>query len=1010
MVKIDINQRGVMFKIDTGADVTVLPHTVFRGTYKNNLPKPRKATKRLLGPGRSPLEVVGVARLLLRKGDREVMEDVYIARQVHTALLGRSASCRLGLVARLGSVSIETLKENYPKICTGLGVMRRPYNIKLKPGAEPFSLKTPRRIPLPLLDKVKQELSRMERLGVICRIEEPTDWCAGIVVVPKKSGAVRICVDLTKLNESVCREKYILPSVEETLGLLAGARIFSKLDAKMGFWQIPLTPHSEKLTTFITPFGRYYFKRLPFGIASAPEHFQNRMATEVTEGLEGVVCHMDDVLIWGRTQEEHDARLHATLERIQEAGITLNVKKCELSKSEVTFLGHVISDRGIRPDPGKTEAVRMMPEPTNTTELRSFLGMLTQLGRFVQQLAERDKPLRDLLSKKNCWLWGVDQARAFQDLKDALTSTPVLAMFDPNRESKVSADASSYGLGGVLLQKWEEEWRPIAYMSRSLTPTEQRYAQVEKEALALTWACERFRNFLIGKHFLMETDHKPLLSLLGSQALDALPPRIQRFRMRLMRYSYSISHVPGKCLWTADTLSRAPMERVETPADKELLEDTNIYADMVMENLPATTEYLGKLREQLRRDSVCARVMQLCTEGWPEHGPNEPALRLYRAEQAFLTVHDGILLKGQRLVIPPTMRNDVLAKLHEGHQGVVKCRQRAQRSVWWPGLSQQLNELVLNCRTCCKERRNRREPMIPSAYPGRPWEKLGADLFVLGGKTYLLVVDYMSRYVEIASLASSKSDEVIRHLKSIYARHGIPDRLVSDGGPQFSGTGFRAFAESYGFRHITSSPRYPQGNAEAERAVQTVKGLLKKADDPYLALLAYRATPLENGYSPAQLLMGRRLRTTVPVLPALLDPAVPDRDAVVRSEREKRTKDAQRYNMRHRAQNLVRLDPGQDVWIKDQGAEGAIIERHASPRSYLVEGPHGTIRRNRRHLIPMRSSPEQSDRGAAEQFSGSVPGKPSAEPPQQNLPDPPATPNTKTRFGRVVVKPTRLDL
>ncbi|XP_051916322.1 uncharacterized protein K02A2.6-like [Hippocampus zosterae] len=540
----------------------------------------------------------------------------------------------------------------------------------------------------------------------------------------KKSGAVRICVDLTKLNESVCREKYILPSVEETLGMLAGARIFSKLDAKMGFWQIPLTPHSEKLTTFITPLGRYYFKRLPFGIASAPEHFQNRMATEVTEGLEGVVCHMDDVLIWGRTQEEHDARLHATLERIQEAGITLNVKKCELSKSQVTFLGHVISDRGIRPDPGKTEAVRMMPEPTNTTELRSFLGMLTQLGRFVPQLAERDKPLRDLLSKKNCWVWSVDQARAFQDLKDAPTSTPVLAMFDPNRESKVSADASSYGLGGVLLQKWEEEWRPIAYKSRSLTPTEQRYAQVEKEAL-----------------------------------------------------------------------------------------------------------------------------MQLCTEGWPEHGPNEPALRLYRADHAFLTVHDGILLKGQRLVIPPTMRNDVLAKLHEGHQGVVKCRQRARQSVWWPGLSQQLNELVLNCRTCCKERRNRREPMIPSPYPGRPWEKLGADLFVLGGKTYLLVVDYMSRYVEIAPLASSKSDEVIRHLKSIYARHGIPDLLVSDGGPQFSGTGFRAFAESYEFRHITSSPRYPQGNAEAERAVQTVQGLLKKADDPYLALLAYRATPLENGYS-----------------------------------------------------------------------------------------------------------------------------------------------------------------
>lgn len=176
-----------------------------------------------------------------------------------------------------------------------------------------------------------------------------------------------------------------MPSVEEMLGKLAGARIFSKLDANMGFWQIPLTEDSAKYTTFITPFGRYYFKRLPFGIASAPEHFQNRMATEVTEGLEGVVCYMDDVLVWGQTQEEHDAHLHAVLERIQKAGIALNVGKCDLSKQEVTLLGHVISASGISPDPSKTEAVRKMGEPTNVSELRSFLGMVNQLGKFIPQ-------------------------------------------------------------------------------------------------------------------------------------------------------------------------------------------------------------------------------------------------------------------------------------------------------------------------------------------------------------------------------------------------------------------------------------------------------------------------------------------------------------------------------------------------------------------------------------------------------------------------------------------------
>ncbi|KAJ8356775.1 hypothetical protein SKAU_G00195690 [Synaphobranchus kaupii] len=349
----------------------------------------------------------------------------------------------------------------------------------------------------------------------------------------------------------------------------------------------------------------------------------------------------------------------------------------------------------------------------------------------------------------------------------------------------------------------------------------------------------------------METDHKPLLSLLGSQPLDALPPRILRFRMRLMHYSYSIAHVPGKCLWTADTLSRAPMKKRETPDEKELFEDTNIYVDMIMENLPASTAYLDELREQLK------------------------------------------------------------------------------------------------------------------------W------------------------------------DNVIHHLKPIFARHGILETLVTDNRPQFSGMAFAAFAESYGFRHVTSSPKYPQSNGEAEHAVKTVKGLLKKAADPYIALLAYRATPLQNGYSPAQLLMGRRLCTTVPMLPALLTPALPDGEVVVLKEKEKKMRDAQRYNLRHRARSLDRLTPGKEVWVTDQGATGVVVSSHPTPRSYIVDGPHGTVRRNRRHLIPMESSPEQSGGGAAEQPLGYAPGQSSAEPPKQ-ITEPTSTP--RTRSGRVVVRPTRLDL
>lgn len=1009
-VDIGIQEKSLTFKLDTGADVTVVSQSDFRNIFSNaEQPALQKPRKPLYGPGQVPLDVAGFARLQLTIGDKSALENVYVVKNLGRPLLGLPAIKALGLLHRVDSIDMDTLKSAYPKLCSGLGMIQQPYTIKLKPGAVPVSLKAPRRIPLPLLDKVRAELHRMEDLGVISRVEEPTDWCAGLVVVPKKDNKVRLCVDLTGLNQYVCREKYILPSVEQSLGQLAGAKVFSKLDANMGFWQIPLTEASAKYTTFITPFGRFHFNRLPFGIASATEHFQCRMA-EVIEGLEGVICHVDDLLVWGQNQEQHDLRLHAVLQRLEDAGITLNTEKCDLSKGKVVFLGHVISVEGLHPDPMKTEAITEMKVPTNVSEVRSFLGMVNQLGRFIPQLSDKDKPLRDLLSKKNAWVWDVAQDMAFKELKKVLSSPPVLATYDPNRETKVSADASSYGLGGVLLQKWGDAWRPVAYASRSLTQTEQRYAQVEKEALGLTWACERFKQFLIGIQFCLETDHKPLLSLLGAQALDLLPPRIQRFRMRLMRYTYSIVYAPGKTLWTADTLSRSPVTARISSEDTEFMESTNIYVDSIMDHLPVSASYLETLKEQLKADNVCSRVMTLCAEGWPGHTKQEPVLTNYWPERATLTVNDGLLLKGMRLVIPSALRNEVLSKLHEGHLGIVKCKARARESVWWPGLSQQINDMVLRCRTCIKERRNPKEPLKPTECPQRPWQKLGADLFVLEGKTYLLVVDYFSRFLEIAALCHTRSTDVITHLKSMFARHGIPETLMSDNGPQFSGQAFSSFADSYGFKHVTSSPAFPQSNGEAERAVQTVKNLLKKAEDPYLALLAYRATPLQCGYSPAQLLMGRRLRTTLPSHPAQFDPILPDSASFSQLEKERRISTADNYNKRHRTRVLSNLSPGDKVWVTNEKVPGTVIEKHSTPRSYMVDLPQGVVRRNRQHLIPLQT-PEQNAGAPAQLTTLESPAEP---PPLSPAVTPPAaaagTPSLRTRSGRTIVKPNRMDL
>ena len=318
--------------------------------------------------------------------------------------------------------------------------------------------------------------------------------------------------------------------------------------------------------------------------------------------------------------------------------------------------------------------------------------------------------------------------------------------------------------------------------------------------------------------------------------------------------------------------------------------------------------------------------------------------------------------------------------------------------------------MVLKCRTCIQERRNVKEPLIPTEMPDRPWQTLGADLFTLKGKTHLLVVDYFSRYVEIALLSPTRSTDVVLHLKSMFSRHGICDLFKSDNGPQFSGSHFRAFAAEYGFVHITSSPKFPQSNGEAERAVQTVKNLLTKASDPYLALLAYRATPLQNGYSPAELLMGRRLRTTVPALPTLLHPVLPDYNVLEAKEREKRRNDAKSFDKRHGTRNLEPLVPGEDVWITDARVQGTVPSTHNTPRSYIVQGPQGTLRRNRHHLMPLWTNSGVVDAG--ESSVGENSPTPEPAPPVTTSPgrEGPTTETVRTRCGREVRQPQRLDM
>uniref|UniRef100_A0A3P9IKJ4 Gypsy retrotransposon integrase-like protein 1 n=1 Tax=Oryzias latipes TaxID=8090 RepID=A0A3P9IKJ4_ORYLA len=427
--------------------------------------------------------------------------------------------------------------------------------------------------------------------------------------------------------------------------------------------------------------------------------------------------------------------------------------------------------------------------------------------------------------------------------------------------------------------------------------------------------------------------------------------------------------VQGKNIATADVLSRAPVGGNDSDLSEE---DINLYVDAVISSLPATESRLQQIKTHQENDVIVQQLKKCCVDGWPDKFTADRSLQPYLQYSGDLSVHSGLLLYGSRIVIPASLKKDILSKLHEGHLGITKCRARAKQSVWWPGLSKELTDMIEKCDVCVRERTNLRETLIPTEFPTRPWSTVGADLFQFGSQHYLIVVDYHSRYFEVAKLTSTTSEGVIEHFKSVFARHGIPDEVRTDNGPQFSSEHFRKFVRCWNFKHVTSSPHFPQSNGEAERAVRTVKNLLKKSGDPYLALMAYRSAPLANGYSPAELLMGRRIRTTVPMISSQLNPEGADMQRLREIEQKYRQKLQQDYNSRHRAHDLSQLQPGDHVWVKGLQERGTVVSAANTPRSYVIDTPKGVLRRNRYHLSPTPVAPETPALSPPEDTRGSV--------------------------------------
>ncbi len=963
MTKASVNGTEVTFKLDTGAQVNVLPVKCFNKLTNKPELKQKNITIRSYTGEKIPIKGVCYARLKCQGIDLEEEVMFVVVAHEYQAILGLEACEKYNLVTRVNTVNKDsTIASNNPSenvspihnqvlnefadVFKGIGCLPVTYKIKLKADATPV-IHAARKVPVSLKDKLEKELTRLTELNIIRKIEEPTEWVNSLVIIEKANKDLRLCLDPKDLNEYIMREHYRIPTRSEITANMAGAKFFSKLDASSGFWQIPLDEESSKLCTFNTPYGRYCFLRMPFGISSAPEVF-HRTIEQLFEGMDGVKSIHDDIIVWGTTEKEHDERLHKTLSKAQEVGLKLNVNKCRFRVQELTFLGDKITPEGVQPDPAKVNAIRDMPQPTCKAELQRYFGMVNFLGKFVPNLSAKTVALRRLLEDASDWQWQPEHEAEWKQLSEFLTTEPVLKFHDPLRKTKVSSDASKDGLGAVLLQDHDGNWKPVAYASRAMTQAEKRYAQIEKETLGMVFACEKFHEYIYGvPNVIAETDHKPLIAISKKNLCDTTP-RIQRLMLRLQRYDLKFEYLPGKYLVVADTLSRASLSGTETTSDTE--EDVEIHVNMVKASFPITDSKWQEIANATASDTELQNVINQLNSGW-EQGPFPKPYYHFRGE---LSVVDGVLLKSNRIIIPTALRQDMLRRIHEGHMGIEKCRRRARQLLYWPNMNRDIEDVVSKCSVCQKYRYSQqKEPLKPHEVPEEPWVKVGADIFQLNGKDYLLVIDYMSNYPEVALLsANSKTSTVVNHMKSFFARHGIPSIIVTDGGPQFASDEFDAFVKSYGITHDYSDPYYPKGNGQAEKGVQIVENLLRKSlesnEDTYLALLAYRTTPLECGKSPAELLMNRQLRTTLPNVAY----HKPQTNGKAKQERSKQKLYYDRY-----AKPLRPLENNETVRVRGKKCwdKKAVVCKKQSGRSYLIKTEDGgTYVRNRIHLLPTK--------------------------------------------------------
>lgn len=936
-------EKGIVnFNLDTGAQCNVMPLKIANSL--NAEIKPTKV-KNLVSYSRHKIPVIGEASLPCYIKDNNVQKyqvNFKIIDDECFPILGKTTCRELHLIQRLNNdMQINNVElQIESKVFDGLGCIKNfEYDIDIVDGAK-FKMIPARKIPYAIKEQVKAEIDNMMKMGVIEQVNNPTPVVSPMVIVKQKK-KLRICLDPSEVNKNLLRRQHPLTSIEEIAARITGSKYFTVLDCKKGFWQIKVSEKTKKYLTFSTPWGRYCFTRLPFGLSSAPEVFQKVM-NELLREFDKVEVSMDDILIHASTLEESNKKINSVIRKLSNSGIKLNKDKCIFNAKEVKFLGHLLTETGLKADQIKIEAIERLGIPSCKKQLQRFLGMINYLAKFIPNMSEITEPLRKLLINNVEWSWEFEQQQSFDKLKKLLTSTPVLSYYDVNKDVVLSVDASSKAFGAVLLQ----DNHPVAYATKAMSKAQMNYPQIEKEASAIRFACKKFHEYIYGKNLIIETDHKPL-EVIFKKLLQEAPARLQRIMFDVLQYSPKIIYKKGTQIPIADALSRD----CENSDNVDELDDVEV--NLV---LAASEEFLDKLRRETDLDEDLKLLKKYIQSGFPEEKDIKKELKHYSSVEHQLACYEGILFKSDKIIIPLSLQTHILKLIHQGHLGIQSSIKRARELVYWKSLSSDITNFIGNCSICqSNQKANTKEILIMKDVPDYPFQIVASDLFYFNSKPHVLIVDSYSGWYDFKKVKHETSSEVIKSLKQWFSYFGIPEKLDTDNGPQYTSCAFKKFIKDWNIQHRTSSPNFPQSNGLAERYVQTAKNMLKKCQkdesDVYLGLINFRNTPRDDNLkSPNQRLMSRVTRSQIPISKSSLCPNIVDD---VQQNLSKLRQQQKFYADRHasikpnlQVKDNIAIQVAPKNWVS-----GEVIEKLQEPRSYKIRTTSGkTFRRNSHHL------------------------------------------------------------